>query len=143
MYKGSIPLSPISSVCLFSTVIRNSQLSPFRFPLLGVFGFKSSNNSSTTFLGVFMTAKEKIENYLEMNGDDETSVIVFENPDYSDALIGISSDNRAIYSYDKMIECLMNEDKMTYDEAVEFIDYNTLGAFYSAMQPIIMFSIES
>ena len=30
-------------------------------------------------------------------------VIVFDNPSYDNALIGVSEDNRAIYDYDKMV----------------------------------------
>lgn len=89
-----------------------------------------------------MTAKEKIENYLDEMGDDETSIIVFENPAYNEAFLGISTDNRAIYKYSYMVESLMKEYNISYDEAVEFIDYNTLGAYLSDKQPIVMLGID-
>lgn len=54
--------------------------------------------------------------------------IFFTNPSYEDAFLGISSDDRAIYDYEKMIESLVNHEDMTEDEAREFIDYN--ATFY-------------
>jgi len=42
--------------------------------------------------------------------------VVFENPDYEDAIIGWDENSgRIIYDYEKMVECLMNEDGMDYD----------------------------
>ena len=69
--------------------------------------------------------------------------IIFENPDYDDAIIGVSSDDQVIYSYDRMIACLMDEDDMTYDEAVDFIDYNTLRAlpYIGDGAPIVMYGL--
>lgn len=54
--------------------------------------------------------------------------IIFENPSYESAVIGISENGQVCYSYEKMIEHLMKEDSMEYDEAMEFIDYNTIRA---------------
>lgn len=36
----------------------------------------------------------------------------------------------------------IKEDEISEEEAIEFIDYNTLGAFYSEKQPIVMFDID-
>ena len=59
---------------------------------------------------------------------EENESIIFENPSYKNALIGITTDGRAVYDYPLMVEDLMDEDSMDYEEAVEFIDYNTLGS---------------
>lgn len=71
-----------------------------------------------------MTIKEQLEKYYIE--DEETSIILFESPSYDEAFVGLTMDDRAVYDYDKMIECLMTEDNMTYEEAAEFIDYNSL-----------------
>lgn len=71
-----------------------------------------------------MTIKEQLENYYIE--DEETSVVLFDSPDYDDAFVGLTMDDRAVYDYDKMIESLIKNDKMTYEEAAEFIDYNTV-----------------
>lgn len=71
--------------------------------------------------------------------------VVFESPDYEDAIIGWDENSgRIIYDYEKMVECLMNEDGMEYEEAAEFIDYNTVRAcpYMGERAPIILRSIE-
>lgn len=71
--------------------------------------------------------------------------VVFESPDYENAIIGWDENSgRIIYDYEKMVECLMNEDGMEYDEAAEFIDYNTVRAcpYMGERAPIILKSIE-
>ena len=70
-------------------------------------------------------------------------VIVFSGDSFDDALIGISEDNRAIYDYDLMVEWLMREDGMTSEEAMEWIDYNTIRSlqYVGDKAPIIMFKI--
>lgn len=72
---------------------------------------------------------------------DYSDAIVFENPDYDAAIVGVSSDDRVIYDYDEMIACLMLEDDMTIEEAMDFIDYNTLRALPYAGEgaPIVMY----
>lgn len=71
-----------------------------------------------------MTIKEQLEKYYIE--DEETSIILFESPSYDEAFVGLTMDDRAVYDYDKMVECLITEDNMTYEEAAEFIDYNTV-----------------
>lgn len=69
--------------------------------------------------------------------------IVFENPDYEQAIIGVSIDGNVVYDYDVMIEELI-EEGMTFEDAVEFIDYNTVRSlsYVGGQAPIIMISIE-
>ena len=69
--------------------------------------------------------------------------IIFENPDYDSAIIGITENNQVVYDYEKMIEYLIQEDDMDYEEAVDFISYNTIRSLPYAGEgaPIIMYSI--
>lgn len=62
---------------------------------------------------------------------------------YDDALIGVSEDGRAIYDYEKMIDWLMNKEGWSDDEAVEWIEYNTLRAlpYFGNGAPIIMYPL--
>lgn len=76
------------------------------------------------------TFEEKEEYISEETADEEnkTGVYLYRNPDFKKALIGIDmQDGRAIYDYDLMIESLMEDEGWTYDEAVDWIGYNTLG----------------
>ena len=69
--------------------------------------------------------------------------VIFENPDYDSAIIGVSDDNRVVYDYDKMVTHLMDVDGMEMLDAVDFIDYNTLRALPYAGEygPIIMYGL--
>ena len=69
--------------------------------------------------------------------------IIFENPDYDSAIIGITENNQVVYDYEKMIEHLMQEDDMDYEESVDFISYNTIRSLPYAGDgaPIIMYGI--
>lgn len=68
--------------------------------------------------------------------------IVFENPSYDSAIIGVSHDGRVIYSYDRMIESLMIEDDMDMEDAIEFIDFNTIRSLpYQPNGPIVLYDI--
>ena len=69
--------------------------------------------------------------------------IVFDNPDFDDAIIGVTDDSRIVYDYDKMVESLAKQDSITELEAIEFIDYNTLRAIPYAGEcaPIVMYRL--
>lgn len=83
-----------------------------------------------------MTAREKIENA----GYED--IVIFDNPSFDDALIGVSTDDRAVYDFEKMVECLMIEDDMSYEEAAEFIDFNTIRSLpYVGGSPIIVYEL--
>lgn len=89
-----------------------------------------------------MKTVDEIKDYLCEHGYEET--IVFENPDYAKAFIGVSWDGRAVYDFDLMVEDLMEEDGMEYTDAVEFIEYNTVRAipYIGAMAPVVMYPLE-
>lgn len=86
-----------------------------------------------------MTNNELKETIIDNGYED---ILLFESPSYTDAFIGISHDNRAIYDFDKMIECLMQEDEFDETEAIEFIEYNTLRALdYYDNAPIVLYKL--
>lgn len=84
---------------------------------------------------------EEVKQVLHELDYDET--VVFENPDYVSAIVGIDSNGRLIYSWDKMIEHLKEVDGMEEEDAIEFISYNTERAlpYAGEMAPIIMYPI--
>lgn len=69
--------------------------------------------------------------------------VIFINPDYDSAIVGVSDNGAVIYDHDLMVKHLMDTDGMTADEAVEFIDYNTVRSLPYAQEPrpIIMYSL--
>lgn len=79
-----------------------------------------------------MNNKERLFN----NGYED--VVIFESPSYEGALVGISHDGRAVYDYNRMIESLVN-DGMEYEDAIDFIEYNTIRALpYMTGAPVVM-----
>ena len=84
-----------------------------------------------------MTIKE-VENYAK---DREIDIVLFSNPSYKNSIIGISKDNRVIYDYELMIQDLIEEDGISYTDAVDFIEYNTIRALsYYENAPIILYT---
>lgn len=53
---------------------------------------------------------------------------------FNDAIIGVSSDIRIVYSIDKIIDILKED--MTYDEAIEFFEFNIECAYIGDKTPI-------
>ena len=71
-------------------------------------------------------------------------VLIFDGEEYDDALIGVTTDGRAVYDFDKMVECLMNKYEWSDIDAIEWIEYNTIRAlpYFGQNAPIIMYSLE-
>lgn len=74
---------------------------------------------------------------------DYDDVVIFSNPDYASAFVGVSEDNRAVYDFDKMVEYLVEKDGLTDIEAIEFIEYNTIRAlpYFGENAPIVLYPI--
>ena len=60
---------------------------------------------------------------------------------FDEAIIGVGegcgNSPKVVYDYDKVIEINM-QDGMTYDDAVEFFEYNQLGAYVGEYTPIFV-----
>lgn len=66
------------------------------------------------------------------------------NYSYDDALIGVTEDGRAVYDYDKMVEWLVENEDFSYEEAVDWVCYNTLRAlpYMGADAPIVIYPLD-
>ena len=80
---------------------------------------------------------------LELRSELPEDTLVFDNLAYDKAIIGITTDDRVVYDYDKMVEDLVVNEDFTLEEAIEWIDYNTIGILpYSEdNRPIVMYPI--
>ena len=77
------------------------------------------------------TIKDKI---LDAGFED---VIIFEEPSYEDAFLGVTDTNQAVYDFELMVEYLVRTEDMSYEEAADFISYNS--SFYSGgSYPLIL-----
>lgn len=60
---------------------------------------------------------------------------------FDDAIIGVEPDSvRVIYDRNRMVEILM-EDGMEEEEAIEFLEYNTWGAYVGEHTPIYIVKV--
>lgn len=80
------------------------------------------------------------EELCKYSEDQEIELKVFSNPSFNNSIIGISYDGRVIYDFDLMIEDLMEEESIDFEDALEFIEYNTLRAlpYMGDNAPIIL-----
>lgn len=79
---------------------------------------------------------------LEDNGINPTDVSYFISPYFVNAITGISDDGRLIYDYDLMISSAMEEQNWTEEEAIDWIEVNTIPTipYIKDKAPIIQYS---
>ena len=88
------------------------------------------------------------EEILEDNGYsiedlEESETMLFRDPDFSSAIVGVDHYNRVVYDYEKMIDYLVETEDMTYEDAADYVCYNTLRAldYMSGNKPVVMFPL--
>lgn len=89
---------------------------------------------------IFNTVEE-LREYLEAQGHDET--VFFEHPSFVKAITGITESEQLIYDYDLMIAAAMEEEGWSVEEAIEWIEYNTLRSipYMGQAHPIVSLPI--
>jgi hypothetical protein len=80
-----------------------------------------------------MNRQEIIDTY----GEDED--ILFADG-LDDAIVGVDYNLRVVYDIDSIIEILMERDKMTDDEAIEFAEFNIFGAYVGEKTPVYIYT---
>lgn len=80
---------------------------------------------------------EELQKYLK---EKYGGYALFEPEHYDEGIIGITENGNVIYSYELLAETLMLHDEMSYEDAIEWIDYNTIRTipYMGEFQPIIM-----
>ena len=84
-----------------------------------------------------MDAEERL---LE-NGYEDIKYLT--NFSYDTALIGVTHDDRTVYDFDKMVEWLMETQEYSQEEAIEWIEYNTIRAlpYMGPDSPVILYPL--
>ena len=77
--------------------------------------------------------------WLEENGYSE-------KPGWSEfakAIIGVTTDERIVYSYERITECLMETDDISEEDAIEYVEYNVVDSRNPKIEesPIIIHEI--
>jgi hypothetical protein len=85
-----------------------------------------------------------MDNELEVFFQEYPGTISLEG--FNSAIIGTAQRERSgppvlVYSFDKIIEILMENDEMDYDEAVEYYGYNIEGSYMGEQTPIFLYTI--
>ena len=86
-----------------------------------------------------MTKAEKLhQKIVDLLKDENPEAVLWDG--FDEAFIGVSrrcgQPTLATYSYTKCIEILVKRDKMTWDEAVECFEFNTVGGWLGEHTPI-------
>ena len=77
----------------------------------------------------------------EQQLEEDEQPIILDNMSYDGSIVGVTDDNRLVYSYESMVEELMEDEGWDETEAVEWIDYNTIRAipYMGERAPIILY----
>lgn len=70
----------------------------------------------------------------------EEDIILLDDHTYDNSIIGLTVDYRVVYSFEKMVEEYMQDENCTEEEAIEWLEYNTLRAipYFGERAPIII-----
>jgi|TARA_R100000152_G_C6767129_1_gene192268 hypothetical protein len=65
---------------------------------------------------------------------------------FDNAIIGVARQfnqpEKLVYDYSKCVEILMSRDEMSKDDAVEFMEFNVVGAYVGEQTPIWMMPMD-
>jgi hypothetical protein len=61
---------------------------------------------------------------------------------FDDAILGVGlkkgSEDSIVYSYEKCVEILMDREDMTYEDAIEWMEFNVVDAYVGPTTPIFV-----
>ena len=81
---------------------------------------------------------------LEYWGYDPDDYVLFENPSFDGAVVGVSTSDRVVYDYDLMVMRAMEQEGWTQEEAIDWIEYNTIRSLpYVENAPIILYQFDN
>ena len=76
---------------------------------------------------------------IDLYSDDEPDILFADG--YDGAIEGVVWDGertRVVYRTESILKILMDRDKMTYDEASEFFDFNVAGSHMGVYTPLYL-----
>lgn len=77
----------------------------------------------------------------KMGWDDLT---LFEQPAYDNSIVGVTEGGRVVYNYDLMVQELIGDCNMDEEQAMGFVDYNTVRStiyMNDKFAPLIIYSV--
>ena len=76
---------------------------------------------------------------MDLYSDDEPDIVFTDG--FDRAIAGVVWDGertRVVYETEKILKIIMDRDKMSYDEASEFFDFNVAGAHMGVYTPLYL-----
>lgn len=91
-----------------------------------------------------MKSRDEILDYLDHMGIEDAMLLNDSPIDFSPAFVGTSNDDRVVYSYLKLCECVGKTDKnLSFDEVLDYVDYNIISFLPQGEKaPIILYDYE-
>ena len=89
-----------------------------------------------------LLGKEQVITREQLQQRADTLLVFFEGLSYDSAIIGITSDERVVYSYCKMVYEAMQQLQCCLEDAIEWIETNTipsLNYYINANKPIVVY----
>ena len=78
-----------------------------------------------------MMGKVEVDEFLVTHGADDVEILTCDG--FDDAFLGVverfNQQPLALYDKEKMLSIMVQRDEMTYEQALEFFDYNVQGAW--------------
>ena len=67
-----------------------------------------------------------------------------ERLDFAEAFLGVTNDDppKAVYSEEKVLDVFVDRDGMTYEEAIDFFEFNVRGAYVGDQTPLFILSFD-
>ena len=84
--------------------------------------------------------RERIVEHL-VEHTKENQVLFLDPPELDEALIGIALRlglSVPAYDYDKLIDVFQRINNWSYEDAIEWIEYNTMGSYVGPETPVIV-----
>ena len=80
---------------------------------------------------------EEIREFLAEHSPES---VIFDDPAYDNSIVGISTDGCLVYDFAKMVKELSQDDGISEEEALDFIEYNTVRIlpYIATSRPIIV-----
>ena len=65
---------------------------------------------------------------------------------FDDAIIGVATgfdSARVVYCYASMVEVMMKDNNMSYEDALDWVEFNTIGSYVGENTPIYVMGIDN
>ena len=86
--------------------------------------------------------RKALDNYVKERGlvDEDELPILLTDHSYDKSIVGITTEGRIVYNYTSMINEYIEDEQCSWEEAQEWIDYNTMRAipYFGPMRPIVL-----